>query len=348
VQATALQVQSLVQRGAMAPRAGYRALEKWRFRWRGDGREQVLLQAMYTVALRGGMQREALAAAATLIRNYDLGPQGPAVVAGLRGLVAGILGDRTSKVATSAGLFWRYRDLIAQGDEGDRMARTLASRLASAGLFAKAGDILGYQARSRVEPFARGTLGAQAATWYLAAGLPEPAIAALATTQTADLPADVQLSRRRLEIAAAIAAGKNSAAMALLDDAAALGTRFLAEAWWRVGRMDMAARFGDDLMAQMRSRGSFDGYAVLRQATALVSVGRIDDAAALSAAYAAADPGSRAARLLRVLVAEPERISVADLGSAMAGFPAPARSDAMLRLAVGCDAIAMSAVCAVI
>ncbi|WP_010214908.1 hypothetical protein [Sphingomonas sp. PAMC 26621] len=265
--------------------AALKALDTVTF-WRGDAVERRALQLRWRLADGRSDPRAALAAGATLFRYFDLGDQtAPTLLRlqdHLRALVTSADG---AAVGPAAGLFWDYRDLLPGGGEGETIAARLADRLAAAGLYARAADLLRFLLERRPADAATGPLSIRVAELDLLAGAPDRAVRTLRAGQAIVFPADIQARRRTIEATALVRLGKPDEALALLDGTPG-GDALRNDILWQ--KHDWP-RFAADNARALPPPRALDAAAqarVLRQAVALSRTGDRAALGALRARYA--------------------------------------------------------------
>lgn len=337
VAATASMLRLQVSRQEVRPATAYRELDKLRFAWRGGDPERRLLSAMYESAKAGAMTREALRAGAGLLRHFDLGGSGMAIAADLSAQMALALSpEHKMPVAQAAALFWENRDLLPNGEEGNQLARVLAVRLARAGLFEKAAEIIVHQARYRSDPIAGAALGAQAAAAYLLAAKPQKALVALDLTDAANATPDVRLVRQKISVAALIAAGQPRAAAAVLDSVQESDPGFAAEAFWQIGSLERMVPLNEQQLARLAASDPSLPELVLKQAAALASLGQTDALSRLMQRHGAQLAGRPGHDALAMLGGRPDNMNPEMVRKALETLPKPRWNQALTALAVGC------------
>ncbi|MEJ0023035.1 MAG: hypothetical protein WDN76_06040 [Alphaproteobacteria bacterium] len=134
------------------------ALEALRYRWRGDGTEMEIIQALGHVYEDMGRWREALGVMAAASTRF------PDLLASRRLRIdMGAMFERLFldgeadklQPIQALGLFYEFKDLTPVGSSGDRMIRLLSARLVSVDLLDKAAELLQYQVDNRLDGVAR-------------------------------------------------------------------------------------------------------------------------------------------------------------------------------------------------
>jgi hypothetical protein len=229
-----------LEKGSITWGTAAERLEAMRFAWRGDERELDLLRRLGEVYWRGGRQREALDTWRAAAKAFAGEPGAEAIDALARARFASLFeegGDAAALAPLAAvALFEDYRDLMPEGEAGDRLLLGLAGRLAEIDLLDRAADLIEEQA-GRQEGAPRAALGARLAGMRLLDGQPQAALDAIEETSARGLSEDLARERRLLKARALSELGRAEEALAQL---AGDGSR-LAEA----ARLDIAWRAED-------------------------------------------------------------------------------------------------------
>ncbi|MET3827905.1 hypothetical protein ABIC16_003598 [Sphingomonas sp. PvP055] len=289
-EATVALIEDRFATGDLDPTAADRALAKVAF-WRGGAVERQALSLRWRIADARHDPRAALAAGATLFRYFDLGDQtAPTLLRLQKTLSETIDTAAEDRIGVAAGVFWDYRDLLPGGGEGETIAARLADRLAHAGLYARAADLLRFLLDRRPADAATGPLSIRVAELDLLADAPERSLRTLRAGQAIAFPDDIRARRRTIEAAALYRLGKVPEALALLDGApgsAALRNDIL---WQKRDWAGFAAGNAAALPAS-RPLNAADQTAVLRQAVALSRTGNRAALAGLRTRYGAGFAG---------------------------------------------------------
>ncbi|MET4666597.1 endoglucanase [Sphingomonas sp. PvP056] len=269
----------------LTPAAAAHDLDALSF-WRGGPIERGALTLRWRIAEARHDSRAALAAGATLFRYFDLGDQTAPTLLRLQTLLGGLVDSPDAgKIGVAAGVFWDYRDLLPGGGEGETIAARLADRLAGAGLYARAADLLRFLLDRRAPDAATGPLSIRVAELDLLAGAPERSLRTLRAGQAIVFPADITARRRTIEAAALYRLGKADEALALLDGAPGSAELRGDILWQKRDWGGFAASNAATLPARAASEA--DQTRVLRQAVALSRTGNRSALTALRTRYAA-------------------------------------------------------------
>lgn len=292
-----------------------------RFVWRGGPVEQRALQLSYRLAKQAGDTRGAIAAGATLIRYFELGPALPPLMSEVQAQLAGLLApENKMPLADAAGLFWDYRDLMPAGGDGDRLVSRLADRLQAAGLYARAAELLDHQLHHRALDIAQGPLSVRVATLQILAGRPDRALAAMKETEGTIFPQSMLWDRARIQAVALHQTGKTEEALAVLDDVPdTSGLR--AELLWKRRDWDRLVAEGAPDLPGQGTLSEVKQAVVLRHAVALGMLGRESELARLRGRYQAGFTGLSTAPVFDMLTRQAGAADPAGLTRAMSAIP---------------------------
>jgi hypothetical protein len=178
------------------------ALERLRFRWRGDLLELKTLRKLAAIYFgekhwRDGLR--VLRVAALSFPNEDGGNQAQD---DMRAVFADLfLNGKASSMPPIEALsvFYDFIELTPIGPEGDEMIRRISERLVAADLLGPAADLLQYQVTKRLDGVARAQVATRLAMVQLMDHKPEAVIETLRSTQISTLPDDVSHQRLLME-----------------------------------------------------------------------------------------------------------------------------------------------------
>ncbi|QDX25760.1 hypothetical protein FPZ54_06820 [Sphingomonas suaedae] len=306
----------LIRLGVDARKIGYRQaskrLDALMLSWRGDATERAAIALKRDLAQRVGDRVAVLTASATLFRYFDLGADTPRALAAIQTELATLIDDRKRPIAEAAGLFWEYRDLAPTGAAGDLMVTRLSDRLAEAGLYARAAELLNYQMVARAVDIAKGPLSVRIARLLLRAGKPDQALSALRLSDGPAYPDAIASDRRRMQAIATYRMGRREDALAMLDQIPESGD-LRAEMLWQ-------ARAWKRFAQANRTRLPVNRTAVLRQAVALAMLGDEAGLTALHRGQSGALRGTPSGAALDALASPDGASDPAALDAAMAGL----------------------------
>lgn len=316
-------VEALVARGKIAPTEAMKRMDHILFLWRGGDIEQRALALGYELAERQNDDPAMLRFGGMLLRYGEPGARAGEILGSCQQRMVAILSPGSGlKLADAAGLFWDNRDLAPTGLEGDRMLALLAGRLAGAGLYERAADLLSYQMRDRAKDVEKGPVSAQVARLYILAGKPEHAVLALRESEQPAYPFAILDARRHVQAIALYQLGRVGDALALTEDnpdLAALRTEML----WR--RRDWRALADAGEGGPMPAKGTLtavDQALVLRRAVALAMLSDERGLGALRARYGAAFALLPSGPAFALLTGPATGMTGAGISQAMAAIPA--------------------------
>ncbi len=220
IQAELARIEVQSRKGDMTPAETVAALERLRFAWRGDELEFEIQRRLGRAQLAAGDFRTGVQtlrdAAQRFPQARDRGELEGDVKREFRRLFLEGTADRLSPVA-AIGLFEDYRDLVPNGPEGDEMVRKLAERLVSVDLLDRAGDLLDYQMRNRLQGPARAEVGTRLAAIRLIDRKPQPALDALDASDVPGISDELRRERTRLAARALADLGRAPEALGRLE-----------------------------------------------------------------------------------------------------------------------------------
>lgn len=237
---------------SITPKEAADRFEKLRFAWRGGPFEINLLKRLGQSYLAAGDRKrglEALQYAGMRLENGQDKEIKALMSEAFEGLFLGEEGARSDPMAAIS-IFEAYRDLVPDGDRGNRILRSLADRLIEVDLLDRARDLLATLMRDRLTGEAKAEAGYRLALVEMLDRNPEGAIKALSDSDMPGLP-PAMIKDRRLLVAESFAAkGQDQDAMkALLDDQGTESERLRADIHARNGRWLEAARIQERLLA---------------------------------------------------------------------------------------------------
>jgi hypothetical protein len=262
-------------------------MERLRYAWRGDVHEFDLLRRIAQLYTEHGDSRHALQTlkeAATYFRDIE-GVEAVAkdMSVTFHHLFAEGGADKLDAV-TALALFDEFRELTPAGAEGDALARKLAERLASVDLLDDAARILEQQVKFRLKGEEKASVGLRLATIRLADRKPKDALTALEESAEPNLPEALAHDRLLAQSRALAADGRDSEALALLDqDKSESADRIRAAVQWRAKAWKPAADAFANLLGRDDVAEADRPGLVISRAVALALAG---DEKAIDALYA--------------------------------------------------------------
>ena len=314
-------LEAAVAAKSLSPKAAIEKLEKIRYGWRGGPIERRALQLSYRLSTEAGDLRGALSAGSTLFNYFELGPEGAPLAAELQAKLAGILDPSNRMPLDQAlGLYWDYRALAPLGAEGDLLVSRFADRLQSAGLYAKAAELLEHQLFARVQDLARGPLSAKVASLHILAGRPDRALDTIRRTSDVAYTREMLWERRRMEAVALTQMGKTAEAFAVLQEVPN-GGALQAEILWKARDWTALAAVTAPTLPPAGRLSDVGQATILRHAVALAMTGRESEIAELRTRYADAFASLPTAAAFDALTSDVRAIDPEQLGKAMAAIP---------------------------
>ena len=223
--------------GKLAPDKAADTFNSLRFRWRGDSTELEIIRALGQLYLAQGRYRDALEALRSARQRMSDLPEAVQIADDLSGAFRDLYlngGADGLEPVQALGLFYDFKELTPVGADGDEMVRKLAQRLVNVDLLEQAGELLKYQAESRLDGVPRALVATDEAIIDLMARRPELALNALNASRTTLLPTPLQTQRRLIEARAWIQLNQlDHAAEILGTDSTVEGTALRAEVAWR-------------------------------------------------------------------------------------------------------------------
>lgn len=190
------------------------------FRWRGDGLEILLTDALARDALDSGEVGRGLRLMRERLQRFPDHPDRRDLSIELSQRFEDLFlngGVDSYDPIEALALWYEFRDLTPPGTTGDRMIRRLADRLVDVDLLPQAAELLDYQISQRLEGPARAVVATDLATVHLLDRNPQEALMVLASTRFAQLPDEVIRERRLVQARALAEMGRSEAALDLLQ-----------------------------------------------------------------------------------------------------------------------------------
>ena len=278
--------------GKLSPDKAAQVFDSLRYRWRGDATELEDIRALGQLYLSQSRYRDALDTFRTARRARQDLPEAADIQNDLSGAFRGLFltGQADGLEPIQAlGLFYDFKELTPVGADGDEMVRKLAQRLVNVDLLDQAGELLKYQATSRLDGAPRAQVATDLAIIELMARHPEGAIDALNMSRTTLLPTALQGQRRLIEARAWLELSQLDHADEILGtDSSAEGITLRAELAWKRRNWPLAGKvfeqsLGDRFKTQDGRLTPEDESKLLRAATAYslaqddASLGRLRD-----------------------------------------------------------------------
>ena len=241
-----------VAAGTMTQADAVNALERLRFRWRGDLLELKTLRklaSLYFVQKRWRDGLQTLRIASQNFPSDDLaGKAQDDMRAGFVDLFLKGKADAMPPVEALA-MFYDFIELTPIGPDGDDMIRRMADRLVAVDLLGPAADLLNYQVTKRLDGVARAQVATRLAMVQLMDHKPQAALESLRSTAISTLPDDVN-HRRLLTEARALAEQKqwDQALDLIAVDQLPDTVRLRADIYWQSGNWAAAAQKAEEAL----------------------------------------------------------------------------------------------------
>jgi hypothetical protein len=253
-------VSAALAAGTMPTSNAVNALERLRFRWRGDLLELRTLRKLASLYFGEKKWREGLQTlriATQFFPNEDTANQAQDDMrAAFVELFLKGKADQLPPVDALA-LFYDFIDLTPIGPDGDEMIRRMADRLVAVDLLGPAEDLLRYQVNKRLDGVARAQVATKLAAIQLMDHKPQDALESLRSTQISTLPDDVNHQRLLLEARGLAAEKQWDQALDLIAvDQAPDTVGLRADIYWESGNWAQAGQKAEDALGTRWSDGT--------------------------------------------------------------------------------------------
>lgn len=239
--------------GSMTRDQAIAALERLRFRWRGDQLELRTLRKLGALYFEKKKWREGLLMLKLANQNFPDDELARQAQDDMRATFVNLFlkGKADGMPPIQAlSLFYDFIDLTPIGPDGDEMIRRMADRLVAVDLMGPAETLLNYQVTKRLDGVARSQVATRLAMIQLMDHKPKDALATLRSTEIAGLPDDINHARILLEARALAALKQWDQALDLIAvDEAADTRRLRADIYWESGNWAIAGQKAEELVA---------------------------------------------------------------------------------------------------
>jgi hypothetical protein len=240
--------------GTIKPEAAINALERLRFRWRGDQLEIKTLRQLAGIYFAQKRWREGLITLRVVTQNFPSEDVGVQAMDDMRSAFVNLFmhgeADKMAPVA-ALGLFYDFIELTPIGADGDEMIRRMADRLVKVDLLGPAADLLNYQVTKRLDGVARAQVATKLAMVQLMDHRPAAVLDTLHSTQISTLPDDVAHQRLLMEARALTEEKRYDHALDLLAVDQQADTQALrAEIYWKSGNWPLAGKAVEDALGE--------------------------------------------------------------------------------------------------
>lgn len=242
-----------LQAGALKPEQAINALERLRYRWRGDHLELMTLEKLAELYFKLQRWRDGLTTLRIATKYFPGSNEGGKAQDEMRNIFSALfLNGKADKMKPSEalGLFYDFVELTPIGPDGDKMIRKMADRLASVDLLGPASDLLQYQVTKRLDTgMARAQVATRLAMFQLMDHKPKEALETLTSTNISTLPDTDRYQRLLMQTRALMELKRWDEALDLIDVVDTPETVNLrAEIYWRSGNWDVAGQKTEQLL----------------------------------------------------------------------------------------------------
>jgi len=316
--------------GAITAPQAIDALERLRFRWRGDGLELKTLRKLASLYFGRHQWREGLKVLRVATQNFPGLDAARVAQDDMRAAFVNLFlkgGADKMKPVDALALFYDNLDLTPIGPDGDEMIRRISDRLVAVDLLGPAAKLLAYQVDKRLDGVAKAQVSTRLASVYLMDHKPEAAVKAIRDSDVTGLPADEMHARLLLE-ARAFAALKqwdNALDLIALDDTPQ-SRRLRADIYWESGNWAMAGQKAEEMLdtrwSDQEPLSPAERTEVLRAAVAYSLAGDQQSLARLNGHFEAKMKSTPDANLFAVLSAplETHGLAFRDAAAKIAGI----------------------------
>ena len=238
--------------GVIKAPAAINALERLRFRWRGDILELKTLRKLASLYFAQKRWRQGLQSLRIVTANFPNDDLAAKAQDDMRSAFVDLFlkgkADSIPPVEALA-LFYDFIDLTPIGPDGDEMIRRMADRLVAVDLLGPAADLLKYQVTKRLDGVARAQVATKLAMIQLMNHKPQDALETLRTTQLSTLPDEVNHQRMLLEARALADEKQWDQALDLIAvDQSPDTVRLRADIYWKSGNWAVAAQKAEEAL----------------------------------------------------------------------------------------------------
>lgn len=238
--------------GTMKPAAAVNALERLRFRWRGDILELNTLRKLASIYFAQKRWRDGLQTLRIATQYFPGDELAGKAQDDMRSAFVDLFlkgkADAMPPVEALA-LFYDFLELTPIGPDGDEMIRRMADRLVAVDLLGPAADLLDYQVTKRLDGVARAQVATKLAMVELMDHKPQAALEALRSTRISTLPDDVNHQRLLMEARALAELKQWDQALELIAvDQAPDTAQLRADIYWKNGNWAAAAQKAEDAL----------------------------------------------------------------------------------------------------
>ena len=243
-----------LQNGSMKTPDAINALERLRFRWRGDLLELKTLRKLAQIYFAQKHWREGLGILKIATANFPNDDGAMQAQDDMRAAFVDLfLKGKADKMppVEALSVFYDFIDLTPIGPDGDEMIRRMSDRLVAVDLFGPAEELLDYQINKRLDGVARAQVATRLAMVQLMDHKPEAVLATLQSTQISTLPDEVAHQRLLMQARAMAELRQWDQALDLIAvDQQPDTQRLRADIYWRSANWPMAGKAAEDALGQ--------------------------------------------------------------------------------------------------
>ena len=293
--------------GTVTDKQAIAALERLRFRWRGDNLELKTLRKLASLYFKGQDWSSGLKTLRVATQNFT-GNDARTAQDDMRGAFADLYlkggADKLPPVQSLA-MFYDNIDLTPIGPDGDDMIRRMSDRLVAVDLLGPASDLLAYQVEKRLDGVAKAQVATRLAAVQLMNRKPADAIASLRNSQITGLPDDILRARLLVEARSLAALKQYDNALDLIGvDESAEVKQLRADIYWDSGNWAVAAQKLEEMLAPAMVEPALGAEDRMRALRAAVAYSLANDEKSLDRLRTTLTPklkGSNEANLFAVL-----------------------------------------------
>jgi len=230
--------------GAISAAEAITALDRLRFRWRGDLLELNVLRALGALQIDLGRFRAGLETWRNAVSYFSQTPEARRVGDDMAKVFERLFLDGEAdklEPYEALALFYEFRELTPIGRKGDEMVRKLTDRLIALDLLEEAARLLDHQVTNRLRGAAKAQVATRLAMVYLMNREPEKALQAIRSTRQTLLPERLNRHRRLLEARALADLKRYDHALELLaEDRRPDALALRADILWHAGSWQQA------------------------------------------------------------------------------------------------------------
>jgi hypothetical protein len=246
-----------VAAGTMTQASAVNALERLRFRWRGDILELKTLRKLASLYFVQKRWRDGLQTLRIATQNFPSDDLAGKAQDDMRAAFVDLFlkgkADAMPPVEALA-MFYDFIELTPIGPDGDEMIRRMADRLVAVDLLGPAADLLNYQVTKRLDGVARAQVATKLAMVQLMDHKPQAALESLRSTAISTLPDDVNHQRLLMEARALAEQKQWEQALDLIAvDQAPDTVRLRADIYWQSGNWAAAAQKAEEALGAIWS-----------------------------------------------------------------------------------------------